>query len=50
MTHRPADERLQPFFLTKSDADAKATRAFWRGVFCGVVATGILGGLAGWLS
>lgn len=46
MTHRNAEARLPETFLTRSDAEAKALRAFWRGVFTGVVCLGILGSIA----
>lgn len=47
MSIRPTDAMLPP---PRSEADAKAIRAFWRGMFCGFVLAGVLGGLAGWLS
>lgn len=50
MSYRNAEARLPEQFLTRSDAEANAVRAYWRGVFCGAVGIGILGGLAGWLS
>lgn len=47
---RPAASRLPQRFLPLPDANRRAVRAFWRGVFCGAVGLGILGGFAGWLS
>ncbi len=32
MSHRNAEARLPETFLLKTDADARAQRAFWRGV------------------
>lgn len=43
MSVRPAEQMLPP---TRTEADAKALRAFWRGVICGVFLTGVLGSLA----
>jgi hypothetical protein len=40
---------VDPYIL-RSEAEAIGTRAFWRGVFVGVVGLAALGGLAVWLS
>jgi hypothetical protein len=37
MAYRNAEARLPEAFLTKTDADARATRAFWGGIFIGAV-------------
>lgn len=51
MAYRNAAARLPPeTFLTRTDAEAKAKRAFWRGIFIGAVGILILGSIAGWLS
>ena len=46
MSHRNAEARLPNAFLTKTDADAKASRSFWLGVVTGGFVTAILGSLA----
>ena len=46
MTHRNAEARLPQTFIAKPDADARALRAFWRGVFTGAVGMAVLGSLA----
>lgn len=44
---RRTDALLPPeTFLTRRDAEAKALRAFWRGIFVGAVAVALLGSLA----
>lgn len=47
---RDADARIPRQFLPLDDANRKAVRSFWRGVFCGAVGLAILGSFAGWLS
>jgi hypothetical protein len=47
MTYRNAEARLPETFLTKTDADAKATRGFWRGVFIGAAALAAMASLVG---
>lgn len=46
MTYRNAEARLPETFLTRDDAEAKALRAFWRGIFVGAVGVALLGSLA----
>ena len=44
---RPTAAMLPPeTFLTRTDAEAKAQRAFWRGVFIGAVVVLIIGSIA----
>lgn len=43
---RNAEARLPRHFLPLDDANRKALRSFWRGMFCGVVLTMIVGSLA----
>lgn len=46
--HRNAESRLPNAFLSKPDADAKALRAFWRGVVVGAAGLEITHWLAAW--
>lgn len=46
MTYRNAEARLPETFLTKADADAKAARSFWRGVFVGAMALAVIASVA----
>lgn len=43
MSHRNAEARLPNAWLTKTDAESRASRAFWRGVVIGGFVTAILG-------
>lgn len=43
MTHRNAEARLPETFLLKTDADARAQRAFWRGVAACAICVGFVG-------
>ena len=43
VAHRNAEARLPNAWLTKTDAESRASRAFWRGVVIGGFVTAILG-------
>jgi hypothetical protein len=47
MAYRNAEARLPETFVRKADADAKAVRAFWRGVFIGAAALAVMASLVG---
>lgn len=47
MSIRPVDALLP---AGPSEADRKAIRAFWRGVFCGAFGVAILASIAGYLT
>ncbi|MES2814510.1 MAG: hypothetical protein V4720_06410 [Pseudomonadota bacterium] len=50
MAHRNAEARLPATFLALDAADARATRAFWRGVIAGLICGGFVAAILGSLA